>query len=378
MGKIKENIFYKDTHDWEIIISSFLATKIDDICHCTNDEYSMSMEMLHNIDDNMFSSFQDWKQWINSIVKTLTQVHALGIVHSDIRLDNIMKRGIKPILIDWGNSTFWGQRALCTTTMQSLDPAFLMNCHNTVFERHHPVNDLYSLGMTLYYHILRISKIVTTEDIFDEYLEYKNYDKCLETSKRNYLAKLWLINHLSLYGVSTDNEFQNVWLSSKLPFISRIKEACNILNEKNNWSILDVSWISNCISSMLHPNPIHRLKLCEQYIGYKLPKYPDLEHISKKTYNDIFKHFVPQLKDTDIHKFFSSGMLSINKNELNLDSIIKAMQICSIYLDRNFLNEEIEAICSCKSTNKDLRDQPGMYPHGYDPIYSTFLFISKF
>ena len=95
------------------------------------------------------------KKWMIKIAKILLCVHPLGIIHRDIKMENILIDGRdEPHVIDWGFATFIkdikpdGQNAVCGT-LESMAPETYDRVYGTA-------SDVWSLGVVLYNLLTRV------------------------------------------------------------------------------------------------------------------------------------------------------------------------------------------------------------------------------
>ena len=107
------------------------------------DEFMDNSDYFNDI-DNVFSFFR-------KLVEGLGTIHERGLVHADIKLDNIVVNDDnEPIIIDFDNSAEIGELSGPRGTMHYMSPEMIRNFQLIEKIKFQPEMDFYAIGVLLY------------------------------------------------------------------------------------------------------------------------------------------------------------------------------------------------------------------------------------
>lgn len=270
--------------DIYIIIDYYLYTLSDFIQNTNFTAKHLSYAQISNI--------------LPSLLYQLYNVHKIGFIHSDLKLDNILEKKGNICICDWGLTEYYGypkqiKKYQCSRYFKAPDQRISISV------------DLYSLGACIFYLLTGISgrykNVLTLHDIekkefyLKRYLNTNEYNilKNLISNENNRLsAKKILINNYNFIPIYVHNNFEQI-----------VKLFGNIQ--------------SNIVSDFYLYDYVFEFN--ENFYRVKIERY---------TYNDLLyskKFEIEYLDDTFTH-FYNTKIKYNIKYEFNKMSLMKFLK----------------------------------------------------
>jgi len=225
-----------------------------------------------------YFSLRKIKSLFINLLNGLSFIHSKGIVHGDIKLENILEKNNILVYSDFGLSCFEPKCDELAGTIKYMDPALYITYEGMLDIKYEKEkmsydSDIYSLGCVFYYMLMNEDyfDLVDPCDTYDEYFDL--YNRRINNLEKKYRFHIYDKSEQTIEAPLGSNRTIDAPSGSEMKFPNRASKLFrNDLDKYYN-----IVTILNIVKEMLYPisiidntNPYNRIKPTAKQLSDKL------------------------------------------------------------------------------------------------------------